>query len=75
MRVPPTTLALLHRLRGATAAYVEILEDVKDQLLDDPAIMGVNDQVTEALRVHGPMGTPRVLAGAIEDAIARLGEA
>src|ERR1041385_5600988 len=74
MTVPPTTRALLHRLRGATRAYLEILEEVKDQLLDEPEIADVNDQLTESLREKGSMGTARSLAGAIEDALWRLGE-
>jgi hypothetical protein len=70
----PTTRALLHRLRGATRAYLEIIEEAKAQLAEAPEVTDVHDQLVDALRDHGPMGTPRSLAGAIEDAIWRLGE-
>jgi hypothetical protein len=72
-RPDPSTRALLHRLRGATQAYLEICQDVTVLLRDRPEAGAVFDQLIEAVRDQGSMGTARSLADAVEDAIARMG--
>jgi hypothetical protein len=69
---PPTTRVTLHRLRGATAAYLECLRDARALLADDPTVDDVHEQLVSALERVPTDGAPGAIRDVVEDAIARI---